>query len=334
MRTVLFFLCLAAASPARAQYFSRTGRGTTTAEVLSLGSGARALAMGEAYTAISDDASGIFWNPGGLVQIPKASLSFMHASYVESIFYDNLSFVTRLSQKELVGGSIQYLDYGSIDGTDINNLDTSSFHPRDYVYTLTYARDLDFVAFGNEQFGFGVNLKYLRSTIVDTASSLNGDVGVLARHDTQDGRRIRYGFVLQNLGQGLKYDQVRDPIPTTFRGGMAFPITKYWLISADAVLPKGNGIYFAGGTEIAADFGPQLRAALRAGYNTLSDVPGTSNVSFGAGITMSLLSFDYAFLPMGDLGNTHRISVSLRFPGKTPAAEESIFEIQKKLLEP
>ncbi len=335
-RTFLALALLLLAPSARADFFSRTGRGTTSGAALSLGPSARAIGMGEAFTSVADDASAVFWNPGALVLVPKASLSFTHAPYLASIYYDNVSFVSRLSPRTLVGGSVQYLDYGSIDGTDVNNLDTQAFHPRDYVYTLSYARDLDFVSFGNEQYGFGVNAKLLRSTIVESASAFAVDVGILSRYDFPDGHRLKAGLVVQNIGGGLRYDQASDPLPTTFRAGASYPLLKNWLFSADAVLPKGNGLYFAGGTELTASLGPEIRGALRAGINTLtlSDLRESSGLAFGAGLTISLLSFDYAFLPMGELGATHRLSVTLRFPGKIPAAEESIFEIQKKLLEP
>ena len=37
--------------------------------------GARALGLGGAYTAISDDPSGVFYNPAGLVDVSRARLS-------------------------------------------------------------------------------------------------------------------------------------------------------------------------------------------------------------------------------------------------------------------
>lgn len=42
-----------------------------------VGSGARALAMGGAFIAIADDATAASWNPGGLVQLERAEISFV-----------------------------------------------------------------------------------------------------------------------------------------------------------------------------------------------------------------------------------------------------------------
>ena len=43
------------------QTVSKTG--TTAAQFLKIGIGARALAMGGAYSAVSDDATALYWNP-------------------------------------------------------------------------------------------------------------------------------------------------------------------------------------------------------------------------------------------------------------------------------
>jgi hypothetical protein len=38
-----------------------------------------------------------------------------------------------------------------------------------------------------------------------------------------------------------------------------------------------------------------------------------SDFSAGIGIRRKLMSIDYAFVPLGDLGTTHRISLNFRF---------------------
>jgi hypothetical protein len=54
--------------------------GTTAVPFLTMGVGARALAMGEAATAASRDATSLYWNPGGLSGIEGPSATFMHAA--------------------------------------------------------------------------------------------------------------------------------------------------------------------------------------------------------------------------------------------------------------
>src|SRR5688572_11594007 len=53
-----------------------SGAGTTGADVLKIGVGARAMAMGEAYAAQADDVSSLYWNPGGLALMQERQASF------------------------------------------------------------------------------------------------------------------------------------------------------------------------------------------------------------------------------------------------------------------
>ena len=56
-------------------------------------------------------------------------------------------------------------------------------------------------------------------------------------------------------------------------------------------------------------------SALRGGYNTRTagDVTGFTGFSFGVGLNYDKVGFDYALVPFGDLGLTHRMSLSLHF---------------------
>ena len=52
----------------------------------------------------------------------------------------------------------------------------------------------------------------------------------------------------------------------------------------------------------------------RAGYNSRMDVSGNmKGVTAGAGLEYSDYMLDYAFVPFGNLGDTHRISLGLKF---------------------
>ncbi|MFA6435429.1 MAG: hypothetical protein WCW52_12120, partial [Elusimicrobiales bacterium] len=54
---------LLSTSGLQAAGFNSSAVGTTGGSFLSFGAGARAIAMGGAYTAAADDASAAFWNP-------------------------------------------------------------------------------------------------------------------------------------------------------------------------------------------------------------------------------------------------------------------------------
>ena len=44
---------------------------TTSAAFLEIGPGARSIGMGSAFVSVADDASSIYWNPAGIVNINK-----------------------------------------------------------------------------------------------------------------------------------------------------------------------------------------------------------------------------------------------------------------------
>ena len=51
---------------------SAGGVGTTSANFLKIDVGARAAAMGGAFTALADDGSSLYWNPAGITQAANA----------------------------------------------------------------------------------------------------------------------------------------------------------------------------------------------------------------------------------------------------------------------
>src|SRR5438477_13079260 len=59
--------------------------GTTTGELLKIPLGTRAVGMGEAFTALADDSSALYWNPAGMSFVSQKEVSFMHSSLIESV---------------------------------------------------------------------------------------------------------------------------------------------------------------------------------------------------------------------------------------------------------
>src|SRR5258705_7614439 len=90
-----------------------SGEGTTGADVLKIGVGARAIAMGEAYAAQADDLSALYWNPGGLALMQERQASFMYDQMYQGLNYSNAAIGIPL-ENGAVGGSVSYLGYGNI----------------------------------------------------------------------------------------------------------------------------------------------------------------------------------------------------------------------------
>ena len=73
--------------------FGQSKVGQAGTQFLKMGVSARAVAMGEAFTAISDDATAVHYNPAGLTQIDNKQVILTHISYVADI---NYNFINKL----------------------------------------------------------------------------------------------------------------------------------------------------------------------------------------------------------------------------------------------
>jgi hypothetical protein len=62
--------------------------GTVGMQFLKLGVDARAIGMGEAYTAVTDDISSVFWNPAGLAPSFQNQVFFSHTNWPADIMQE------------------------------------------------------------------------------------------------------------------------------------------------------------------------------------------------------------------------------------------------------
>ena len=300
---VVFCACNLPAPYARAGS-SKDGAGTAAAQVLKLGVGARAAGMGNTYAAIADDIAAVYWNPGGLGGVKKESASLMHAVLSDGVAYEWLAYVLPLGAGT-AGAGIQHLSYGNIQGTDETGLETAVFAPSETVGTLAYG-------IGLGKFGLGGSFKIISGKIKHSAAALAADIG--AKYGIAPGDRFSAGLVLQNIGGKMKYVSEKDPLPFNLKAGAAYKPISSWTIAADADMPSDSALLFGLGSEFRMEMGEGVMAACRAGYNTRAkDLGGLAGFAVGAGGSYGEVSLDYAFVPFGGLGNTHKISLSIDF---------------------
>lgn len=298
--------------------FSRASVGSTGAEFLLFDTSARGIAMGGAFVAASNDASSIYWNPAGLAQVPRFSATFMHSRYVADITYSAAAGAARINDSSVLAAGFRYLDAGSIDRTDINGLSRGSFNPRSYVAELGWGQSIYDLSDSEMDVAVGVAVKAIRSDIGAVATGWASDYGMQARFYTAS-HTYDVGVSAQNLGKGQKFDQTRDSMPARLRLGGGVRPVKPLLLTAEAFAPINNAPYGAAGAEWTLEMERAAKIALRGGFNSLTaDALGFgSGLSFGFGVALSDLSFDYAFVPLGALGSqTHRLSFSYNLPAK------------------
>lgn len=295
------FLMAGPAASARA-----VGVGTTGAQFLKVGIGARPLAMGNAFSALPDDANAINWNPGALGTIKERNAT---ASY-SSLFKDqNQGFVAYAHPMEQEMGTLALgLNYLTVSKIEKRAGDTedpdSTFSNQNFALSLSYGKAE--VAPG---VSLGGNLKYVRVSLDSfSGNAVALDVGGLYKTPVDN---LTAGLSVQNLGTKIG----PDPLPLAFKGGAAYKMFEQKLALAADVdwLAVDQRAYL----DLGAEYWVQKILAVRAGYQLGRgrDQLGSSLVGFGAGmgIKHERFSLDYAFVPFGDLGDTHRMTVGMRF---------------------
>ena len=300
------------AGRAVASSFAKSARGTTTAQFLRLGVGARAIGMGEAYSTLADDGNAIYWNPAALTQIKGTAVTFMHALYLESISFDFAGYGQRVGN-HAIGAGVQYLSAGKLPETDMTGAETGSISPSDMAASVGGA-----YRFGGDRFAVGVAGKYIRSQVVTSAQTFAGDIGI---HSLKlFGSKFRASVVASNFGGKLKFDQDSESLPLLIKAGASYGITKTWDLAFEEGFPKDDQPYSALGTEYRMPVGNSYTFSGRAGMNTrtLGEVSGLSGISMGFGIAFKSLSADYAFVPIGELGITHGLSMTFSFGNQLP----------------
>jgi hypothetical protein len=286
--------------------FGRDDTGTAGAQFLKLGIGARAAGMGDAYGAVADDATAIYWNPAGLGELSGTSISLMHALWLDDISFDWVSYAHRLGDSGTLGAAVQYLSYGSLQGYDETGLENGSFNPNDTACTLTYARNV----LGLD---LGVSAKVISSTIKEMGTAVAFDAGTMYRGMIMD-NQVSFGAVVQNVGSGITYVDEESPLPFNIKLAGACTILNGWIAALDVNAPLDNSLYAGAGTEYSLRISDAVAAQGRLGYSTRSrDLGGITGLTCGVGLTCRGFGFDYAFVPYGDLGVTSRISFSMKF---------------------
>lgn len=278
--------------------------GDTGLAVLKIGVGARAAALGEAFVATADDASGIYWNPAGSVWIEKRQAHFTHNSWIQGIKHNVVSLTFPTSVGTFGIGFL----LNSIDGFEYRTFASEEpqgqFSSQDFSISINYSRKI------GDNLSIGTNFKYINEKIyVENANGYLFDLG--ARYLTPV-NGFSLALVLQNFGFTTKMIEENIRLPQTLRAGGAytFPFAKLdkrLLLSLDYVQIFDNMSYLNIGMQVK----PVSTLALRLGYQAGMD---EKDLSAGFGIHFGIINVDYAYVPFGrDLGDSHRFSLTTTF---------------------
>jgi hypothetical protein len=312
--------------------------GTTAAPFLQIGVGSRAIGMGGAYVATANDASAMYWNPGGMGRLRSVELIFVHTNWIADISFDYAGFVLPLPGVGTLGANITMLNMGEMKVRTVDLQDGTGefFNVTDVAIGLSYGFNL------TDRFSLGFNVKYISQSIwKEKAEGFAIDLGTI--YDTPI-KGLRIGAALTNFGTDMRmqgddllvYHDIDPtqlgnndrifaelqteswPLPLNFQLGLAWDIwqnqTHRLTLASDAAHPIDN----TESLHLGAEYGFKDKFFLRLGYRNLFLRDSEEGLTAGAGVHLALLgnfqiSVDYAYADFGRLENAQRFSVILNF---------------------
>jgi Uncharacterised protein family (UPF0164) len=323
-KIILILLLCYAFIDVKAQLFPTLGGqrvGISTAQFLKIGVGGRASALGDAFIAIANDVSALYWNPAGLVQFENDEIIFSHNNWVVDINHDFLGGVYHFGNSA-IGLAVTGLSMDDMPvTTEFAPFGTGQFFGfSDVAIALTYSQSM------TDKFSFGVTVRYIEETL-DKLKMRGVMIDIGTYYWTGLGS-TRFAVTVSNFGSELAPDgkvvlvgnrgensdwQSFAP-PTMFRIGFAFEPyeTKEHKFTTSIQLnhPNDNSENFAIGLEYVW----RSILFLRGGYKFNVD---EQNYSFGAGLNVPIsiahFTLDYAFTNFERLGSVHRFSIILGF---------------------
>lgn len=292
--------------------------GTTAANFLSLGSGARTMGMGGAILGLGDDVGGAAWNPAALGWVNGTEAALSHAGLPNG----------SLQEWGAVGGRIGgsptrwavtglYQGEGAFDGRDATGAPTGSFSVSSMAFGATLAHQ-----FG-QRATLGVGAKGVRENIASASGSGSSfDAGLMVRTGL-----FGIGFAAQNLGGRMSFGASSYPFPTSYGVGVGFshPTTGV-RIAVDANLPRA----YHSDVRAGAEWLYRGVLALRAGYRKEMGSVGDplDGPTFGVGASHRGMWLDYGYLLPNQASAQHRMG--LRFSlGRSPARDDTAVRTAK-----
>lgn len=341
---LLAALLVALAVPARAQSDGTPARGTitkvgtTAAQFLKLGVGARPIALGGSYVALAEDLAAAYWNPAGLARLQGGAVQLAHTRYLVDVDYSYAAVGFNMGAAGTLAASLILLDSGDMQVRTTRQPEGTGerFAVQNFALQLSYGRAL------TDRFAIGGSAKFVQERIWhSSASSIAFDVGTLF---TTPYERLRLGASFSNFGPKMQMDG-RDiifsedptpgqdgvveivnsvylmdehPLPLLFRIGVAWDAVMTAdhriVVSTDAAHPNDNSEYM----NVGAEYNFRDLLALRGGFRNLLEEDGEQGLTFGGGLNVRIdrtfrARFDYAYAAFGRLDATHWFTMNLSF---------------------
>lgn len=318
--------------------FSQVG-GEGVYQFLNLSTSARQIALGGEVLTLLDDINQPIWNPSSITAELDNEVSLNYTSYLSGINIGSISYSKLISRRVgAVHTNIKYLDYGTLIGADENGNETGDFNANDIAVSIGYARNLPWT-----NLFFGMNLKFINSNISNFSSfGIATDFAILYFSPYKP---YSITLVARNVGTQIKsFNGTNENLPLKIALGASYQlefVPLKWYATIDNIQqwdisvanPSEQTTDLEGNSSqeeigfienslrhiiIGAELFPQSPINVRFGYNfrraaelKLQNVRTFGGISFGFGIKMNKIKFNYAYSRYHSATNASTFSLQI-----------------------
>lgn len=314
--------------------------GTTAAQFLKIGVGARAMGVGGAFVAAANDVYSLYWNPAGITKVSRVTFAGVYTQWFADISHQFFGLVLPVNGSSAVGFHAIFLNVDPIEITTIDQPHGTGefFDASDLAIGVSYARRL------TNLFAIGITGKYLQQSIYnESAGTFAFDIGSLL---DVPWRGIKIGMHFSNFGGKLQLDGrdlIREfdmnpnntlnvgvethlqtepwELPINFRVGLAVDVVggEESILNSEfnrlSIFIDGNHpVDSQEFTNLGVEYSYQDLIAARLGYRAERD---NGKLFYGVGLKMPILdaflTVDYALASYNELDYINVISISISF---------------------
>lgn len=270
--------------------------GSRRGAFLTRGVGGRAAGMGEAYTAVGDEASAVSWNPAGPGRLTGFSAVTMYDVAGQGMGLGYAAAALPVGPG-VAGAAVSYFNFGEYESRDESGSASGNAVAADLAVSSCYAIPLPGWVGVHGWGGAGVEL--VSESVGGMLMAAN--LGVVAALSSG----VTAGVSVLHLGPGKE----GFSLPTTFKVGAAYAVPRWGTAAVDVGYEPGVKLNWIA---LGAELTPMPDLALRVGYKAdAADQgwEGLDGLTIGLGGRLDRFGLDYAYRPFGDLAVSHRVAL-------------------------
>ncbi|MGC8867996.1 MAG: PorV/PorQ family protein, partial [Elusimicrobiales bacterium] len=154
--------------------------GVSGALFLNYSPSARASAMANSFSSVTDDVFSIYYNPAGLVNVEQVEIGASYIKSFEDMSNQYLSVAYPYKPGRILGFAFQSFSNGDIQGYDAMGSPTGKVDTSNKAVTFSYSKAFTKDEIERAVLEGGVNLKYISQTLDGAgASTFAFDVGAI-----------------------------------------------------------------------------------------------------------------------------------------------------------